>query len=165
MGDSLKKLARARFPDIPDDVFEEAPVSQWLDMLGFEAQIEIAEEMSRLQIEEQPSPLGNLFRTLPLDVIASMLKEKNNSALRALCRVDRFSKLNCKAIIDKIGFLRHGNAFTEMTYRHNARFRQLMSDNPVEALISFEASSILLSSARANTNSRFFFQKGQRRIF
>jgi hypothetical protein len=148
----LARAVRAQFPDIPDDVFSEAPVTQWIDMLSFETQMKLVESVS-LKHEPETTTTTLLSPTLtkmPLDLWGYMLKDMNNSSLRALCRADRWFHQNCPRILKKIGVLRHGNAYAKSTWGDAEKY-------PVETLIAFEATKVYFQNT---LDCRFVFKRG-----
>lgn len=158
----LLDIVRKYFPEIPNELFFDAPVEFWIEQLGFEKQIEIAEavsqQRSKAEAEAQMQILSNTFMLVPLDVIAYMLKNTNNSSLLALCRVDKWFHTNCPKIIEKIGIARHGREFR--TFLQNQKSRV-----SVEMLIAFEAAQLAMKCLSMSTQCRFQFSKDKNLVF
>ena len=161
----LYNLVRSKFNGVPNETFEDIPLERWIDMLSFEDQITLAEQLSEKKQEngtmvtqKDVNVISDAHKQIPIDVWAVMLKNSKNSTLRALCRVDVFFRSNCFSIIKKIGTYRHGNDFSEqMQYRGSSEDRLYHKQHPVEYLIAEIRKVAKKTLEDRKTTSRFFF--------
>jgi hypothetical protein len=169
----LYNLVRSKFNGVPNETFEDIPLERWIDMLSFEDQITLAEQLSEKKQEngtmvtqKDVNVISDAHKQIPIDVWAVMLKNSKNSTLRALCRVDVFFRSNCFSIIKKIGTYRHGNDFSEqMQYRGSSEDRLYHKQHPVEYLIAWEIRKVAKKTLEdRKTTSRFFFKNYKEKL-
>jgi len=132
----FKELVRAEFGDLPLNEFN-AYYAQILESLGYSKQIELMEKASELtQVDSSPSLFTFSFSQLPIDIIAMLMTNLNNSTIRAWCRVEKKLYENCLKLVEKIIKNRNEWSCWEAFLKRHTKINVEMY--PVEALITME---------------------------
>ena len=131
----FKKLVRNEFKDLPSWEFK-AYYNQLVDALGMEKQIELLERASRAFDTDPPVPKS--FKTLPVDVLALMMKNVNNNTLRAWCRTESYLRNKCFGIVGKVASLRNEALDWKSFLKRHAQHVGVFKTYAVEAFMAME---------------------------
>lgn len=131
----FKKLVRNEFSDLPSWEFK-AYYDQLVNALGVEKQIELLERAS-LTVNTVP-PVPKSFKTLPIDVLAFMMRNVNNNTLRAWCKTESYLRNRCFVVVEKVASLRNEALDWESFLKRHAQHVEEFKTYAVEALTAME---------------------------